>query len=92
MEVVCAYQFASSLTLLTRDRPVNDVGERVTPSNLAAHRLSHCFLGPCCICPAIFEDVTAFTEAAFAMMLSGRYIGEYVAKCARGQCKYFGES
>jgi hypothetical protein len=92
MEVVCGHQFSSSLTLLTSDRPVNDVGERVTPSNLATHRLSHHFLGPCCICPAIFDDVTTFTEAAFVMMLSGRCTGQYVAQCARGQCKYFGES
>jgi hypothetical protein len=81
-------------TWLTRDldRPVNAVGERVTPSDLAAHRLTHRFLGPCCICPAIIEGGTAFTEAAFVMTLSGRRFGQYVARCANGTCKYFSES
>ena len=32
------------------DRPVNDQGQCVTPSDLAAHHLSHQFLGPHCLC------------------------------------------
>jgi hypothetical protein len=90
MEVVCSHCLTCLTTLLNSDRPVNDVGERVTLSNLATHCLSYRFLGPCCICPAIIEDVSDFTEAAFTMMLSGRRAGQYVARCAHGQCEYFG--
>jgi hypothetical protein len=82
------------MTWLTRDRsdrPVNPVGERITPSDLAAHRLSHRFLGPCCICPAMIEAVATFTEAAFVMTILGRRSGQYVARCANGTCKYFGQ-
>jgi hypothetical protein len=73
------------------DRPVNDRGERVTPSDLREHRMSHRFLGPCCICPAITEGRNEFTEAAFVMLTSGPRVGHYVARCASGECKYIGE-
>ena len=72
-------------------RPVNDVGQRVTPSDLTDHRMSHRFLGPCCICPAIIEGRTEFSEAAFVMLMSGPRVGQYVARCASGECKYVGE-
>lgn len=90
MEMVCP---PLAVTTLTEGpgRPVNDVGERVTPSNLTDHRISHRFLGPCCICPAIIEGRTEFTEASFAMLISGRRAGQYVARCASGECKYIGE-
>ena len=81
-----------TLTSHNRDRPVNDVGERVTPSDLDNHRLSHRFLGPCCICPAINNEHVAFTETAITVVLFGRRAGQYVARCATGGCGYLGES
>lgn len=80
------------LTDLPHDRPVNDAGERVAPSDLGDHRSSHRFLGPCCMCPAVIEEQTGFTEAAIVMTVSGRRAGQYVARCAKGRCRYFGES
>jgi hypothetical protein len=79
---------ASALTENHRDRPVNDAGERVTPSDLAAHRLSHRFLGPCCLCAV--SDQPTFTESAIVMVLSGHRAGQYVARCAQALCGYYG--
>jgi hypothetical protein len=63
----------------------------VTPSELRAHRLSHQFLGPCCLCPSRPEEQRAFMEAAIFVVTSGRVSGEYVAGCAQGNCGYFGK-
>jgi hypothetical protein len=89
---MCCHSNPFSVSTLTdnhRDRPVNDAGERVTPSDLEAHRLSHRFLGPCCICAAS-EEQLIFTESAIVLVLSGRRAGQYVARCAQGKCGYYG--
>jgi hypothetical protein len=69
-------------------RPTNDAGERVPPSELGDHRLSHRFLGPCCICPILTNGEVTFTEAAIFMETSGRRAGQYLARCARDSCGY----
>ena len=71
------------------DRPVNDNGERIAPSDLAAHRLSHQFLGPRCLCMLANCDI--HLETAMVMRRRGQYAGEYVACCVTGKCGYFGE-
>ena len=71
------------------DRPVNDHGERVTPFDLAAHRLSHHFLGPRCLC--MLTNCHIHLEAAMVIRRRGQYAGEYVACCVTGRCGYFGE-
>ena len=73
------------------NRPVNEDGERVTPSNLLAYRLSHDFLGPCCLCASLSFDVSAYTEASIFLATSGMSRGKYVAACATGQCRYWGK-
>jgi hypothetical protein len=73
------------------ERPVTARGERVTPSDLRDHRLSHKFLGPCCMCPLLTEGGSTFKEAAIFAMPSGCFVGEYVAECADGKCGYFGK-
>jgi hypothetical protein len=73
-----------------KSRPVNERGERVTPSDFEAYRTSHDVLGPCCLCPLQFETTGDFKESVVFMVGSGRYAGEYVAGCADGQCNYFG--
>jgi hypothetical protein len=72
-------------------RPLNDAGQRVPPSELCSHRLSHRFLGPCCLCPVTMEGEITFTEAAIFMATSGHCTGHYIARCARGNCGYFGK-
>jgi hypothetical protein len=71
-------------------RPTNERGERVTPSDLEGHRVSHRFRGPCCLCPMLRGD-DDFTEAALVLVTRGRLSGEYIAKCARNICGYFGK-
>lgn len=71
-------------------RPVNEAGERVTPSNLLQHRHSHEFLGPCCLCASLESDGSSYTEASIFVALSGPTAGQYTAACATGQCRYWG--
>ena len=77
------------------NRPVNTDGERIPPSALSEHRLSHRFLGPCCLCPVITPAPRGgwpeFIEAAILMATGGRLSGQYIAACARGRCGYIGE-
>ena len=73
------------------DRPVNDQGQCVTPSNLAAHRLSHQFLGPRCLCMLGNYPDGTHKEAAMVLLTRGPYGGEYVACCTTQRCGYFGE-
>lgn len=84
-----------ALCLHLLSRPVNDTGERVTPSELSDHRVTHNFLGPCCLCAVpTSEGVTAqqFVEALIQMSTSpGHYQGEFVARCAQNRCGFLGE-
>jgi len=72
------------------NRPTNDLGERVPPSDFGEHRRLHRICGPGCLCP-LKEQTGTFTEAAIYVPTQGRYAGQYVAACARGTCGYFGE-
>jgi hypothetical protein len=77
--------------LLKLNRPTNEHGERVSPSDLRFHRLSHAMLGPCCLCPLLKNSGEDFVESAIYMVGHGLYAGEYVASCANGECGYFGK-
>jgi hypothetical protein len=76
---------------LLANRPTNEQGERVTPSDLGAHRLSHAMRGPCCLCPLNQRRANDFQEAAMYLVRRGRFMGEYVAACANSECGYLGE-
>ncbi|KAH7917055.1 hypothetical protein BV22DRAFT_1052715, partial [Leucogyrophana mollusca] len=69
--------------------PVNERGERVAPSDFEAHRRSHRFLGPRCLC-AFTEDPTpeGGAEAAIVVLTQGPNAGEYVACCSRSMCGF----
>jgi hypothetical protein len=82
----------SSSTDRLWSRPTNGDGERVTPSDLATHRLSHAMRGPCCLCPVRPQCDDRFVEATIYMPLNGRFGGEYVAVCADDVCGYHGDS
>jgi hypothetical protein len=73
-------------------RPVTDAGERVTPSNLVEYRREHDFKGPCCLCASLDPNENAYTEASIFLAKSGPSAGKYVAACATGLCRYWGES
>ena len=73
--------------------------ERVTPDKLSAHRLTHMFLGPSCLCA--FLDASNHKEAVMGLAQivmdpeskhRGEYLGQYVAMCAEQRCGYFGMS
>jgi hypothetical protein len=69
------------------DRPVNDMGERVMPSDLSYHRRSRHFRGPCCLCAAENPMLAHYTEAAIFCSP----FGVWVAACARSRCLYWGK-
>jgi hypothetical protein len=74
---------------ITSSRP-STMEARVPPSDLRNYRLSHCMLGPCCLCPLADQNGPDFVEAA--IYPSGALSGEYVASCASEKCGYFGKS
>ncbi|KAH7917492.1 hypothetical protein BV22DRAFT_1135361 [Leucogyrophana mollusca] len=69
--------------------PINEQGERIAPSDLVAHRRSHQFLGPQCLC-ALTDDYTLgdTTEAAIVLLTRGPESGVYAARCARSKCGF----
>ena len=76
----------------TSARPINDEGERVTPSDLIEYRRSHDFKGPCCLCASLDADLASYTESSIFLATCRPSSGKYVAACATGQCRYWGES
>lgn len=78
------------------NRPENERGERVTPSDLLEYRHLHDFLGPCCLCASLQDGSpeTAYTEASIFRESIGRFAGEYIAACAQvdSGCGYMGGS
>lgn len=69
------------------------------PDKLNAHRLTHYFRGPSCLCA--FLDASLHTESVIglAQMImdpnskyAGEYLGQHVAMCAEQRCGYFGGS
>ena len=92
MALVRDWTLFSIASAHTACRPVNQHGERVTPSDFEAYRLSHKVLGPCCLCPFQDRDVRNYKESPIFMVGLGRYAGEYVAACADNRCSYFGRS
>jgi len=73
-------------------RPLDRNGALLKPSDLNIHRDSHVFFGPCCLCPLVENDARNIVEAMMVMdNPKNRPVGEYVAKCARQKCGYFGQ-
>lgn len=86
-------QLSCSVLPIFEYRPVSDEGERVVPSDLVAHRNSHQFRGPYCLCGFIDDrDPPGHYEAAIVMLKRGPNVGEYVACCALSKCGYVGKS
>ena len=54
----------------------------------AGHRATHWLIFPCCLCAPLLGDVT---ESAIYVAITGPYQGFWVASCAQGLCKYFGD-
>ena len=74
-------------SLAHTNRPINERGRRIKPSDLLEYRILHDFQTPSCLCassPELNAD-TAHMEAAIFI-----FSGEYVAACASGDCRYWG--
>ncbi|KAG1740103.1 hypothetical protein EDD22DRAFT_959248 [Suillus occidentalis] len=78
----------TGVTLCVWYWPVSDEGERVAPSDLVAHRNSHQFRGPYCLCGFIDDRDPGHYEAAIVVSTRGPNAGEYVACCASSKCGY----
>ena len=63
----------------------------MVPSDLDAHRLSHRFRRPCCLCPINAEEDNPFVEAAIYELSTRRDDGKIVAGCANRECGYLGK-
>jgi hypothetical protein len=93
--VLVSYQSGGALSIdnifFFYDRPINEDGERVPPSDLSAFRVLYEFRGPCCLCAFRYLDLTAYTETAILLCTEGQFVGEYIATCANDRCGYFGK-
>ena len=75
-------------------------GIRIPPGGFEAHKRTHDFRTPCCLCA--FLDNDEYTESHVGVVESlvgenhvqSRSIsnGEYIAVCGRNRCGYFGQS
>jgi hypothetical protein len=74
------------------DRPTDDNRRRVPPSDLRDYRNSHKLDNPYCLC-LLFVTSAGVTSNEVAILIEtvGAYSGEYVARCAKNECGYFGE-
>ena len=64
--------------------------ERIKPENLETYRVSHQMLGPCCFCPLVDPNALDFVESAMYRATDGKFLGQFVATCARNICSYIG--
>ena len=73
-------------------RPV-DKDKHVEPSTLLEYCEQHHFWTPLCLCPLLqtHSDKPTIMETTILEKMSGTHIAEYVAECASGCCRYFGE-
>lgn len=87
-EFVCS---SKGITLLLVNRPINDLGQRVTPEALVSYRASG-FRRPCCLCAVPGRDGTSpgYTESTVVIGV-GEHSGEFTIACAEGKCAYQGE-
>ena len=65
----------------------------VPPDHWLDHRKTQKFRGPNCLCPLLWttDEEQPLTEAQIMLKESGDHIGEYIAECLNGRCKYFGQ-
>ena len=70
-----------------------DGNKHVTLDMWLEYRTQNKFQGPNCLCPVLWmtNEEPPFIEAEILLKGSGDHIGEYVAECPNGCCKYFGQ-
>ena len=68
-----------------------DGNKHVMPDMWLEYHMQNKFQGPNCLCPVLWmtNEEPPFIEAEIKG--SGDHIGEYVAECLNGHCKYFGQ-
>ena len=75
------------------DRPTDDNRCCMTPSDLHDYRNSHKLDNPYCFCCLFVMSVRVTrNEVTILIETAGPYAGEYVVKCMKNECGYFGES
>ena len=81
----------SQYTTDTLHRPL-DCSRRIHPSAWCDYRITHQFIGPCCLCPlsVLNSEDLVYTEAKICVTSTGTYAGEYIVECARSRCRYLG--
>ena len=77
----------SPLTILS-ERPINDEGKLVAPSDFSEYRLTHDFWAPSCLCALADEGKEQYTELAVLLCAIGEFASKYVATCATDHCGY----
>lgn len=88
---VIQLQIVVKINILISQRPVSQLGARITPSDLDAYRVSHKFQGPNCLC-RLNASGSRYAESAIYLATVGEYWDEYVAGCATDSCGYLGKS
>ena len=88
----CCIVYRAGLKLKLEGRPV-DGSIHVPPDHWLDHRKMQKFRGPNCLCPLLWttDEEQPLTEAQIVLKESGDHIGEYIAECPNGHCKYFGQ-
>jgi hypothetical protein len=78
------------LRILQR-RPINEAGERVTPSTLPTFRAEG-FRRPCCLCavPGLDGVGMGYKECSIYMCIGKQHFGKYMVGCASRKCGYRG--
>ena len=72
-------------------RPMDEAGEKVTPSALPAF-CAEGFRRPCCLCsvPGLDSIGIGYKESAVCMNIGEVHFGEYIIRCADRKCGYKG--
>ena len=91
MVVILHHHLYFHTHLCFSDRPVihllQVIGGRLAPDQLLAHRQTHTFKAPCCLCASVDPNL-GYTETAIMVSDRGEFVAEYVAKCALQACGY----
>ena len=68
-------------------------GKRIMLDMWLEYCMQHEFKGLHCLCPLLrtTDEELPFTEAKILLKDSGDHIGEYIAECLNGHCKYLGQ-
>lgn len=82
--------YVSGMSDQQSSRPLDEQHARVNVEMLAAHRTTHLFRYPGCICPIIHPGGGVNNETTLFIASDGEYEGRLVVACAYSACGYVG--